>query len=154
MAYIDSELAKRRPEKTTATLSLQGQFQAPSSATATANSVNHGLSDSKSKDPTSQRQPATIGKLQEIDLGEEARLLNMQRTQKAQRLLNGEVVEDESIKKPVKVRLGPDGKPWRSRRKRRGSEDVARDQAVEAVMRENRRSYPFTYLVELICQTS
>jgi len=32
--------------------------------------------------------------------------------------------------------LGPDGKPWRGR-KRRGSDDVKRDKMVEDVLREN-----------------
>ncbi|KAI9904927.1 hypothetical protein N3K66_001456 [Trichothecium roseum] len=38
---------------------------------------------------------------------------------------------------PKKVRLGPDGKPWRGR-KRRASDDVKRDQLVEEFLHENR----------------
>lgn len=41
---------------------------------------------------------------------------------------------------PKKQRLGPDGKPWRGR-KRRASDDVKRDQLVEAFLHENRRMY-------------
>lgn len=39
---------------------------------------------------------------------------------------------------PKKVRLGRDGKPWRGR-KRRGSDDVKRDQLVEQFLHENKR---------------
>jgi hypothetical protein len=39
------------------------------------------------------------------------------------------------------VRLGPDGKPWRER-KRRGSEDIKRDKMIEDVL-ENRRMSAF-----------
>jgi hypothetical protein len=41
-----------------------------------------------------------------------------------------------------KIRLGPDGKPWRGgRRKRRGSDDIARDKLVEELLHENRREF-------------
>jgi hypothetical protein len=91
------------------------------------------------KDSEVQRQPAALGKLLEIDLGDEARSKNVKRTEQARRRLDGEEVEDESVKdgKPGKVRLGRDGKPWRGR-KRRASEDVKRDKLVEDVLRENR----------------
>ena len=133
MAYIDSELAKRRSES-------QAQEQRPST---TASTTPHIRNDSSSKvegkkETELQRQPATLGKLQEIDLGDEARDRNVAQTERARRRLDGELVEDEGEKKPVKVRLGPDGKPWRGR-KRRGSEDVKRDRLVEDVLRENRR---------------
>jgi len=86
-----------------------------------------------------QRQPAALGKLLEIDLGDEARSKNVMRTEQARRRLDGEEIEDEDKPgKPGKVRLGRDGKPWRGR-KRRGSDDVKRDKLVEEVLRENRR---------------
>lgn len=130
MAFIDSELAKRHSE------GLQAQTQASASSipTPTSLGVTRGEIDI-------QRQPATLGKLLEIDLGEEARERNVAQTERAKRILDGEEVLEETRKK-VKVRLGRDGKPWRGKgRKRRGSEDVKRDQLVEAVMRENRRKY-------------
>lgn len=75
----------------------------------------------------------------EVDLGNEARDKNVERTNQARRRLDGEeVVEDGKTGKPAKVRLGPDGKPWRSRKKRRGSDDIKRDKMVEDVLRENR----------------
>lgn len=91
--------------------------------------------------PESHRAPATLGRLQEIDLGDEARSRNEAQTDLARRRLDGEDDADEAgengKKKNAKVRLGPDGKPWRGR-KRRGSDDVKRDKMVEDVLRENR----------------
>jgi len=80
-----------------------------------------------------------LGKLLEIDLGDEARNKNVERTNQARRRLDGEEVEDETVpgKKTGKVRLGRDGKPWRGR-KRRASDDIKRDKLVEDVLRENR----------------
>lgn len=55
-----------------------------------------------------------------------------------------------SRKKP---RLGKDGKPWRSRN-RRGSDDIKRDQLVEAFLHENRRMWraPFLPRMLLCCE--
>lgn len=137
MAYIDSQLAKRRSES-----------QAQSSHTTTTSSTTHPIRQAEGaakKDTELQRQPATLGKLVEIDLGDEARDRNVAQTERARRKLVGEEIEEEGEKKPVKVRLGPDGKPWRGR-KRRGSEDVKRDRLVEDVLRENRCMLPFLIL--------
>lgn len=131
MAYIDSELAKRRAAEAH-TLSH----------TTTSSSTAHPSSPvaaQTKKETEVQRQPASLGKLQEIDLGAEARDKNVAQTERARRLLDGEVIEDEPPQKPAKVRLGPDGKPWRSRKKRRGSDDIKRDRLVEDILRENRR---------------
>lgn len=50
--------------------------------------------------------------------------------------------EGKKVERPKRVRLGPDGKPWRGgRRKRRGSDDVARDRLVEEFLHENRRMW-------------
>jgi Hepatocellular carcinoma-associated antigen 59 len=142
MAYIDSELAKRRVE------SIQALVQSSGSG-----SLGPGVSGSVrgfevngegKKEVEVQRQPAALGKLQEIDLGDEARSKNVKRTEQARRKLDGEEVEDEASQsgKPGKVRLGRDGKPWRGR-KRRGSDDVKRDKLVEEVLRENRcKAFP------------
>lgn len=74
----------------------------------------------------------------EIDLGDEARSRNEALTERARRKLQGEAIEDEEqAGRPRKVRLGKDGKPWRSRN-RRNSDDVRRDQLVEEILRENR----------------
>lgn len=78
------------------------------------------------------------GRLQEVDLGDEVRMRNAAMTEQARRRLAGEAVEDDSDGAAQKrPRIGKDGKPWRGR-KRRTSDDVKRDQMVEALMRENR----------------
>ena len=142
MAYIDSELAKRQAA------------EGPQPASASSKlGVTVGWKDEGGlrKDIDVQRQPAALGKLLEIDLGDEARHRNVERTDKARRRLGGEEVEEEALQKPGKVRLGPDGKPWRGR-KRRGSDDVKRDRLVEEVMRENRRmcpAFPFSFKIIL-----
>jgi len=82
-----------------------------------------------------QRQPAALGKLQEIDLGPDATLKNIERTEAAKKKLEGGVEEVEET--TVKPRLRRDGKPWRGPR-RRNSEDVKRDQIVEEVLKETR----------------
>jgi hypothetical protein len=134
MAYIDSELAKRRV--------LEGAHLETSSPSHIGSSKGLSEHKSTSKESTDvQRQPAALGKLQEVDLGDDARSRNVELTNRAKRILDGESVTDDQHSKgkgkPGKVRLGPDGKPWRSR-KRRASEDVARDKLVEDVFRENR----------------
>lgn len=129
MAYIDSEMAKRRSE---------GLVKGPPKSNLSTTSRTNFEEAEKIKSDGTQRQPATIGKLLEIDLGEDARALTAARTEQARRRMAGEEVAEETTGPPRKVRLGKDGKPWRGR-KRRNSEDVKRDAFVEAVMRENRR---------------
>ncbi|MCJ1281794.1 hypothetical protein MMC26_001117 [Xylographa opegraphella] len=121
MAYIDSELAKRR----------HGQGAADAVASGYAN----GVAGPGVADLGIQRQPAALGKLLEIDLGPDATLRNIARTEAAKRRLEGGEVEVEEG--TGKVRLRKDGKPFRSRR-RRNSDDVKRDKLVEEVLRESR----------------
>ena len=131
MAYIDSELAKRR----------QGQNI---SAHTSSGGILGGLSANDTIDAAVQRQPAALGKLHEIDLGPDATLINIARTEAAKRRLEGRSPEVEEEK--GKVRLGRDGKPRRNRR-RRNSNDVKRDQLVEEVLRESKRkSHPSAQL--------
>jgi Hepatocellular carcinoma-associated antigen 59 len=132
MAYIDSELAKRRSE---------GQVLQTAASTSLSRADGRQPESERKKEKELQRQPATLGKLQEIDLGDEARDRNVAQTERARRRLDGEAVEEEGEKKIQKARLGPDGKPWRGR-KRRGSDDVKRDKLVDDVLRENRRMCP------------
>jgi len=129
MAYIDSELAKRR----------RGQSHAGTNPSTNGHgSLDASTPGGASKDRLPQRQPAALGKLHEIDLGPDATLRNIARTEAAKRRLEaGEEVElQEAVQK---VRLRKDGKPWRGRR-RRNSEDVKRDRLVEEVLRESRRT--------------
>ena len=121
MAYIDLELAKRR----------HGQEPADT----LTNGYSNGMAGPGVADLGIQRQPAALGKLHEIDLGPDATLRNIARTEAAKRRLEGGEVEVEEV--TGKVRLRKDGKPYRSRR-RRNSEDVKRDKLVEEVLRESR----------------
>jgi hypothetical protein len=153
MAYIDSELSKRLKSSSPLHPSPQTQLQ-PQNSSSSHHLRDLRLSEGESrKEKDTQRQPATLGKLQEIDLGDEARDRNVAQTERARRRLDGEEVE-EGEKKVQKVRLGPDGKPWRGR-KRRGSEDVKRDKMVEDVLRENRRtsysSFLFYFFGRVLC---
>ena len=124
MSYIDSELAKRRQGYDTSNLTPNGR--GPGIDGTTADLLGHN------------RQPAALGKLLEIDLGPDATLNNIARTEAAKRRLEGGLIEsEEGIQKP---RLRKDGKPWRGRR-RRNSEDIKRDKLVEEVLRESRREF-------------
>lgn len=74
-----------------------------------------------------------MGRLQEVDLGPSA----TERIEAAWRKLEG--AEDQK-QSSDKVRLGRNGKPRRPP-KRRNSEDLRRDQMVEAVLREAKLEY-------------
>lgn len=97
------------------------------------------------------------GKLQEIDLGDEVRSRNVAMTERARRRLEGgDSIDDEDddtsgADKGKKVRFGPDGKPWRGR-KRRGSEDIKRDQIVEDFLHENKRKLSVILDKHVDCQ--
>ena len=135
MAFIDSELAKRRQGLDTASL----------------NSNGHGIEGlslgGSTIDAASRRQPAALGKLHEIDLGPDATLRNIARTEAAKRRLEGGTEEVEEGK--GRVRLRRDGKPWRGRR-RRNSDDVKRDQLVEEVLKESRCEFTLASLQLLV----
>lgn len=126
MAYIDSELAKRFQGNADPSTDPSERIFSPTGAL-----IDAGLN----------RQPAALGRLQEIDLGPDSTLRNITRTEAAKRKLQGEEVDVEEEKTTGKVRLRRDGKPWRGR-KRRNSDDIKRDQLVEEVMRETRRKSP------------
>lgn len=136
MAYIDSEMAKRRV----------GQNLPPSPTNNNHTQPSESDSDSpharQSGKAAAQRDPASLGKIHEIDLGADASLRNAQRTENAiRRAWNGEALPDPDEKppKPRKLRVGRDGKPMKPRpRKRRNSEDIKRDQLVEEVLRESK----------------
>ncbi|KAL8644120.1 MAG: hypothetical protein Q9210_007413 [Variospora velana] len=123
MAYIDSKLAKRR----------QGHDKPMH--TSDDHSSGDDSSDYIATDLAKHRQPAALGKLHEIDLGLDATLKNIARTEAAKRRLEGGEPEIEET--TGKVRLRKNGKPWRNRR-RRNSDDVKRDKLVEEVMKESR----------------
>lgn len=152
MEYIDSQLAKQRATQssTTTTTHAFGTTSSASTTQASFHSLPANITSSSSstlpkpqqQDLNLNRQPATLGKLQEVDLGSLTKWRNEEQTRR--KIAGKKSLEEEELeaakaaKAPKKVRLGPDGKPWRGRRRRRGSEDVERDRIVEEVLRENR----------------
>lgn len=136
MAYIDSEMAKRR-------LGLTLYSSATGDNDMRTSQPGRNTDDvSQSDKRSAQRHPASLGKIHEIDLGADASLRNVERTENAiRRAQNGEPLADPDEKqpKPRKVRIGRDGTLMKPRpRKRRNSEDIKRDQLVEQVLRESR----------------
>ncbi|KAI5918505.1 hypothetical protein F4810DRAFT_691711 [Camillea tinctor] len=133
--YIEAELAKRHSAESSGQAASHGQSSSHSDPNATS-STNHA--DLKLPD----KPRALLGKLMEVDLGEESRSRNLARTDRAWRKLQGEAIDEEeeedgAATSSKKVRLGKDGKPWRPRN-RRNSDDIKRDQMVEELLRENR----------------
>jgi hypothetical protein len=92
-------------------------------ATAASSTVDGSIENSN-------RVAAGQGKLEEVDLGSYA----ASRTHKDWKKLEGGPSEPTP-----RVRLGRDGKPRRGP-KRRNSDDIRRDQMVEAVLREAKRN--------------
>ena len=133
-------MAKRRSQSTT---------DNGSQPTATTNplfpSTNVATTATQQQSSSLSRNPAALGKIQEIDLGPTPTLLNRQRTEALLRRAAGEDVgplpptDVAPKKKKERVRLGRNGKPIvRRGPKPRNTEDVERDRLVEALMREGR----------------
>lgn len=102
--------------------------------------TSQASSDGLSTTVALQREPASLGKLHEIDLGQEAKLQNIARTEAATRRLAGDdrdvLPAHEDSTSSIST-SGKDGRPWRNR-KRRNSEDIERDRLVEEVLRESK----------------
>lgn len=130
--YVESELRKRVVAASVA------DAEPPKGTTATAAATATGIVPPPP--PQAESQRVMQGKLLEIDLGDEARARNIEMTERARRRLQGLAADAEETAppRPTTTRLGPDGKPWRGR-KRRGSEDIKRDQLVEEFLHENSR---------------
>ena len=133
MDYIETEMAKRSQQRHFLPSHLSGTSTPPiDEATGepfTSNSV--------------QREPATLGKLHEIDLGYENRIQNIARTQAAtRRLVGGEDQQD----------TGSDGKKTTGGRgqEERSVQSIERDRLVEEVLRESRcMDYSFLHSLPL-----
>ena len=127
MAYIDSEMAKRYQPNSQA---KHPDVNQPTQEEVAAELSFHGLQ---------QREPASLGKLHEIDLGQEATLRNIARTEAATRKLAGEeklpTAEDNTVSDAG--RSAPTGKSRRNH-KQRTDADVERDRLVEEVLRESK----------------
>ncbi|OOF90767.1 hypothetical protein ASPCADRAFT_10219 [Aspergillus carbonarius ITEM 5010] len=129
MAYIESEMAKRHRRNMSTEIATVDTPPKTEPGTTTLSSTD-----------LPQREPASLGKLHEIDLGHEAKLQNIARTEAATRRLAGDdgqypIAGQESSSKMDPV--GGDQRPWRNR-KRRTSEDIERDRLVEEVLRESK----------------
>ncbi|KAH6854426.1 hepatocellular carcinoma-associated antigen 59-domain-containing protein [Chaetomium sp. MPI-CAGE-AT-0009] len=146
--YVESELARRKRHAAEAAAQQQQQHQQQQQLDgewredSVLSSAGDGQSGTGSTAPGGQvdSQRVLHGRLLEIDLGDEARARNIEMTERARRRLQGQIDEEEheeSKGRPRKVRLGRDGKPMRPRN-RRGSDDIKRDQLVEAFLSENR----------------
>ncbi|KAI0176417.1 hepatocellular carcinoma-associated antigen 59-domain-containing protein [Hypoxylon sp. FL1284] len=140
--YIEAQLARRHNAVASSSSSAGARGQSSSqelSQGSEAMPTTTAISNTTALPRPQQRNRALQGQLMEIDLGDEARSRNEQLTERATRRLQGEAVEDEEQQpgRPRKVRLGRDGKPWRSRN-RRNSDDIKRDQLVEEILRESK----------------
>ncbi|GAQ06963.1 hypothetical protein ALT_4284 [Aspergillus lentulus] len=102
--------------------------------------TSQASSDGLSTTVALQREPASLGKLHEIDLGQEAKLQNIARTEAATRRLVGDDRDASPAHEDSTSNIaasGKDGRPWRNRR-RRNNEDIERDRLVEEVLRESK----------------
>lgn len=124
MNYIESEMSKRhRPVSTDPTDSHPSNQNEPAGRQSTPD--------------LPQREPASLGKLHEIDLGHETKLRNIARTEAAtKKLTDDDVVSEDSASKSAP----PKEEKRRKNRKRRNSEDAERDRLVEEVLRESKRA--------------
>jgi len=127
MAYIDSQMAKRYHRSP---LPENDAAERPTSQEPTGGQAIPGQ-------PQPEREPASLGRLHEIDLGQEAKLRNIARTEAATRQLVGDEESPTPGEPATQDRPGPSEKPWRNR-KRRTSADIERDRLVEQVLRESK----------------
>lgn len=121
MAYIETELAKRYRH------GAPGDLSGPD--TAALIKADNPLSTSE----LPEREPASLGKLHEIDLGQETKLRNIARTEEATKRMNGD--EDALLNERPSSKMPP------RYRKRQTNEDIERDRLVEEVLRESKRKY-------------
>ncbi|KAF8436728.1 hepatocellular carcinoma-associated antigen 59-domain-containing protein [Terfezia claveryi] len=124
VAYIESQMEKRRLASTTATttdLSTATNLMASPSTVHPSTTINN----SAFWQPTRPiDRGATLGKLHEVDLGEENKLKNIHRTAEATRRL-----EDTT---PTTTD-DPQSSSKSRKRRRRNSQDIQRDKLVEEV---------------------
>jgi hypothetical protein len=91
------------------------------------------------------RRAAGMGKIEEVDVAP----VGYRMDEKWRRLDTGEFEQIAT----GKVRTGRDGKPRRAP-KRRPSEDIRRDQMVEAVLRESKRMCAYDTLLFMLTWSS
>ena len=129
-SYVDSKLAEMNAS------ALASESHQPQSSRELSKHVP------SSKGGYVQKSATEFEALQEVDLGPEATLQNIARTEAARRkLAMGEPFGSDS-ELINKVKLGRDGKP-RKNRNRRSSADIKRDHMVEQLMHDTRRMQAF-----------
>lgn len=128
MEYIDAEMARRYQRS-----------PVPVRQEVTRSDLQQITSEPALSGQQLEREPAFLGKLHEIDLGQENKLQNIARTEAATKRLVGDEVAVISEGDPVGTtnHQATDEKPWRPR-KRRTSADIERDRLVEEVLRESK----------------
>ena len=150
MAYIEGEMSKRRGEQ-----GGDGSGAGGGNTGARGAGWIGGGSGRTDQESTKsaywtpvvpEGRGATLGKLHEVDLGEEAKKHNIARTKEATRRLQGgeEEIEDDPSTAPNTSTANnniPNRKKMKNRR-RRNSQDVQRDKLVEEVLKESRRTTP------------
>ncbi|GKZ33243.1 hypothetical protein AbraIFM66950_003039 [Aspergillus brasiliensis] len=130
MDFIESEMAKRYRRDMSTEIAMHDTPSATEPKAAALSSSD-----------LPQREPASLGKLHEIDLGHETTLQNIARTEAATKRLAGD--DDQTPhteQQDAASKMAPangDQKTWRNR-KRRTSEDIERDRLVEEVLRESK----------------
>ncbi|KAL5337864.1 hypothetical protein BJX70DRAFT_368303 [Aspergillus crustosus] len=97
----------------------------PGDALSSESAALHGNHNPPPTSDLPEREPATLGKLHEIDLGREAKLHNIVRTEEATRRLNSD--GNSADRSPC------GGSRYRLLK------DIERDQLVEEVLRESKR---------------
>ena len=133
VAFVESEMAKRRAGNTNLHIN-------PGDMRSIQQPEDGGYKPLPTKDP------ATAGKIHEIDLGPDTTTRNIALTEAATKhLQSGQLTEPAGVEqRPTqKVRMGRDGKP-RKPKNRRGSQDLKRDDFVDAVLKESKRKYPIS----------
>ncbi|KAJ6257086.1 hypothetical protein Dda_7971 [Drechslerella dactyloides] len=133
MKFIESELAKRRMEETSQPLPVTDDEEDPNEKRV----YPAPLTSTKISERRIGKWPvrpdfrgATLGKLQEIDLGAESTRKNVERTEEAKRrLAAGEPWREPEPEDPKKKKRG---------KRRRNSLDIERDKLVEEVLKESR----------------
>lgn len=143
MEYVEARMAVQNYRKYNWPIPSHLQAAAASIApdlkhTFTATSFTQG-SASASDRPTnrehSNRLAAGQGKLEEVDLGPEAKA----RTEQAWKRLDGTEPAEDPKEKSKAARYGYQGR----KPKRRNSDAIRREQLVEQVLRETKRTAPF-----------
>ncbi|KAF3942336.1 hypothetical protein ABW19_dt0207878 [Dactylella cylindrospora] len=137
MKYIESELSKRRMEDNSQPYNVNDDDDDDDDETDSKRVFPAPLTSTKISERRIGKWPvrpdfrgATLGKLQEIDLGAEHTKKNIERTEEAKRRLQaGESPREPEPEDPKKRKRG---------KRRRNSLDIERDKLVEEVLKESR----------------